>query len=121
MIDESPKPYREERPWGEFVKFTENSQSTVKIITVKAGEATSLQFHHGRSEFWHIISGEGSVDIDGTNYEASAGKDFFIPKEITHRISGGQTPLVLLEIAFGNFNEQDIERIIDNYGRIKSA
>ena len=45
---QSPKPYREQRPWGEFVEFTRNTPSTVKLINVNAGESLSLQSHENR-------------------------------------------------------------------------
>ncbi|HEY4501282.1 MAG TPA: hypothetical protein VJI70_03425 [Candidatus Paceibacterota bacterium] len=41
----------EERPWGNFERFTLNEKTTVKIITVNAGESISLQTHENRDEF----------------------------------------------------------------------
>ena len=109
------KPYLENRPWGDFLEFTHNTPSTVKIITVKAGEALSLQSHKNREEFWHIISGEGTVEIGEKNESATKGKEFFVPKETKHRISTTNSELVLLEIAFGQFDENDIIRYEDKY------
>ena len=48
---ENLKIFQEERPWGNFRQFTQNTSSTVKIIFIKKGEAFSLQYHnnqHGR-------------------------------------------------------------------------
>ena len=118
MPIQPPKPYREERPWGEFVKFTENSPSTVKIITVKSGQAFSLQYHKSRDEFWHIISGTGTATIDKDRIEIVAGKDFFIPKGTSHRIEASDKDVVFLEISYGTFDENDIVRTEDNYGRV---
>ena len=50
---------KEQRPWGNFERFTLNEKTTVKIITVNAGEELSLQKHNNRTEFWKIISGSG--------------------------------------------------------------
>ncbi len=113
----SLEPYREERPWGEFVKFTENTSSTVKILTVKPGEAFSLQYHHKRDEFWRIISGNGMIQIGNSKHEAKPGMDYFIPRETNHRIEGGTEPLIILEIALDEFDENDVVRIEDRYGR----
>ncbi len=41
---------KEERPWGNFERFTLNEQTTVKIISIKAGKAISLQTHEHRDE-----------------------------------------------------------------------
>ena len=118
-MKEAPiKPYTEERPWGNFVKFTENIPSTVKIITVKAEQAFSLQFHKNREEFWHIISGTGTVTIGTDQLQIAPGQDYFVPKDTQHRVLAS-TEIVMLEIALGQFDENDIVRIEDRYGRIK--
>lgn len=115
---ESPKPYREQRPWGEFEEFTKNKPSTVKIITIKQGEALSLQFHHHRDEFWHILSGAGIVEVGNESVPAQAGQEFFVPRGTKHRLKGGvDSDLSVLEIAFGDFDEKDIVRTEDKYGR----
>lgn len=112
-----PHHYVEERPWGKFERFTHNEQTTVKIITVKAGEAFSLQTHRKRDEFWRIIGGTGAVTVGDATSSAGVGDSFFIPRGSTHRAEGGGGGLVILEIAFGAFDETDIVRIEDRYGR----
>lgn len=112
-----PKPYQEKRPWGEFVEYTRNTTSTVKIITVNPGEALSLQHHHDRDEFWHIISGDGNIQIGEQKLKAVVGADHFVPKKTPHRLEAGALPLVILEISFGKFDENDIVRLEDRYGR----
>lgn len=106
----------EERPWGNFEQFTKNKESTVKIIRVKAGEALSLQYHEKRSEFWHILEGEGLVTVGDAKFPASKDSEFFIPKGSNHRVEAN-TDMVFLEIAFGEFDETDIIRIEDKYSR----
>ncbi len=115
---QAPKPYREERPWGEFVEFTKNTLSTVKIITVKSGEAFSLQTHNKRDEFWRVISGEGTITIGTDSFPIQAGQNHFIPHNTVHRIQAGVSSVVVLEISFGEFDEKDITRLEDKYGRI---
>ena len=115
---QSPKTYREERPWGEFSEFTKNTPSTVKIITVKPGEALSLQKHQKRDEFWRVLSGNGSITIGKKVSEAKPGQEYFAPRETEHRFAGGTEPLSILEISFGDFDENDITRLEDRYGRV---
>lgn len=105
------------RPWGEFERFTLNEQSTVKIISVKAGEAFSLQTHAHRDEFWRVIGGSGSVVVGEEMREAKAGDEFFIQAGEKHRVTGGPEGMQFLEIAFGEFDEGDITRLEDKYGR----
>lgn len=107
----------DERPWGSFVRFTHNEPTTVKIIRVKSGEAFSLQYHDHRNEFWHIISGSGTAIVGGEEREVGAGDELFIENHQTHRMTGGPKGVVFLEIAFGDFDEGDITRLEDKYGR----
>ena len=42
----------------------------------------------------------------------------FIPRETIHRLSAvGDMPVRVLEISFGEFDEEDIVRLEDAYGR----
>ncbi len=108
---------KEIRPWGDFERFTLNEQTTVKIITVNAGESISLQTHEHRDEFWRVIKGSGIIHINGKDNDAHEGDKFFSTRGSTHRVTGGPEGAVFLEIAFGNFDEGDIHRIEDKYGR----
>jgi mannose-6-phosphate isomerase-like protein (cupin superfamily) len=114
---QSPKPYREKRPWGEFVRFTQNTPSTVKIITILPGEELSLQRHKMREEFWHVISGNGTGIVGDTTMPLRPGTECFVPKETNHRLEAGTELLTVLEISFGDFDENDIVHIEDKYGR----
>lgn len=108
---------KEIRPWGNFERFTLNEQTTVKIVTVNAGEAISLQTHAHRDEFWRVISGSGTITIDDIAYEAKPGDDHYSKRGAKHRVEGGPQGLAFLEIAFGQFDENDITRLEDRYGR----
>lgn len=108
---------KEERPWGEFERFTLNEKTTVKIITVNAGESISLQTHEHRDEFWRVLKGTGVIRINGEDRDAHEGDAFFCPRGSEHRVTGGAGGTVFLEIAFGDFDEGDIERLEDRYGR----
>lgn len=109
---------KEDRPWGGFERFTLNEKTTVKIITVKEGEAISLQTHEHRDEFWRVIKGNGIIHIDGADNEAHEGDSFFSRRGSEHRVTGGAGGTTFLEIAFGDFDEHDITRLEDRYGRV---
>jgi len=127
MASQPPKPYHEERPWGEFTKFVENSPCTVKIITLNKGQSFSLQYHNHRDEFWRILSGNGiatigievGADKSTQANEISVGKEFFVPSGTLHRIEAGDLGVTLLEITYGQFDENDIVRTEDRYGRVQ--
>ncbi len=106
------------RPWGSFRQFTENETSTIKIIKVEAGKKLSLQYHDKRDEFWVVLAGNPVISIDETVKQAAVGEEFFIPRRMKHRIEALENNVQILEIAFGDFEENDIVRIEDVYGRI---
>lgn len=105
------------RPWGEYERFTLNEQTTVKLITINPGEVLSLQTHSKRNEFWRIISGKGIASVDGIDIELSKGVEVNIPLGAKHRVQATTEQLLFLEIAFGEFDEKDIVRLEDKYGR----
>ncbi len=108
---------KENRPWGNFERFTLNEKTTVKIITVNDGEYFSLQTHEHRDEFWHVIKGSGVIRIGNVENQAHEGSSFFCQRGTEHRVTGGPSGTTFLEIAFGDFDEGDIKRLEDKYGR----
>jgi len=112
---------REDRPWGSFERFTLNESSTVKIITLKPGARFSLQHHLHRTEFWRILSGSGVARIGDEERPAKEGDEFEVFCGVSHRMTAGDEGLVFLEIGIGNFDENDIVRTEDDYGRTKAA
>ena len=111
------KTYTEERPWGKFEQFCKNEKTTVKILTVNPNGELSLQFHHNRDEFWHVIDGTGDIIIGTETKTGKKGDEFFIPRETNHRIKANASSISILEIAFGDFDENDIVRLADKYNR----
>ena len=114
-----PDLFREVRPWGEEIWLTRDHEAPtmVKIITVNPGEILSLQYHSRRDEYWYAISGDGIAEVGDEHIPLTAGKTCFIQRETKHRVSGGAVQLVFLELAFGDFDENDIVRLEDKYGR----
>jgi mannose-6-phosphate isomerase len=107
----------DERPWGRFRQYTHNRPTTVKLITVEAGQQLSLQRHAHRDELWVVLDAGLTVEVGGEVTEAVEGAEFFIPRGTVHRVGGGTSGGRFLEIAFGDFDEDDIERLEDRYGR----
>jgi mannose-6-phosphate isomerase len=105
------------KPWGNFEQFTHNKKSTVKIITVLPKRKLSLQYHTKREEYWRILEGNCKIQIGDRKYSGKTGDSFFVGKKEKHRIVGGNKTSKILEISLGNFDEKDIVRIEDDYGR----
>jgi len=110
--------YEEKRPWGGFRRYTHNQLSTVKIITVNPGDILSLQYHHHRDELWVALDSGLQVTLGDQVWEPRRYEEIFIPHGTLHRMAGvGDNPSRWLEISFGEFDEGDIVRLEDHYGR----
>ena len=108
----------DERPWGSFRRYADNETCTVKVIEVRPGEALSLQRHRHRDELWVALDAGLVVTIDDEVTVAERGQEFFVPRGAVHRVAGAADgPARFLEVAFGEFDEDDIERLDDRYGR----
>tara|TARA_B100001778_G_scaffold217483_1_gene180176 strand:- start:4428 stop:4913 length:486 start_codon:yes stop_codon:yes gene_type:complete len=111
---------KETRPWGSFENLLDEEGYKVKKIVVNRDQRLSLQLHKYRSEYWHILSGVGEMQVGDYTWTVAAGSHVPIEKFEVHRIANeGDTPLVILELQTGDCQEDDIIRIEDDYGRIE--
>jgi mannose-6-phosphate isomerase-like protein (cupin superfamily) len=110
----------ERRPWGEFSVLAEASDHKVKRLTVSAGCRLSYQTHAHRSEHWFVVSGAGTATIDDADIPIGPGSYLDVPVGTAHRVaSSGPADLVLIEVQHGeSFEEDDIVRLDDDYGRM---
>ncbi len=107
-----------DRPWGSFERLTLNETSTVKVIVIAPDSRLSLQRHRNRSELWQILDGPVDVEVDDRTWSAPAGEQVWVPQGATHRMgNSGAASARVLEVAFGTFDEDDIERLADDYAR----
>jgi mannose-6-phosphate isomerase len=109
----------EVRPWGHYVVLADAPDHKVKRIVVNPGRRLSVQRHQHRSEHWLIVRGEAVVTLDGSEIRLAPGQAIDIPIGAWHRVANfGKADLVLIEVQQGeSFDEEDIERAEDDYGR----
>ena len=106
------------RPWGSFYQYANNRDCTVSLMTVLPGERLSLQSHTGRAELWIVIDPGAIVQVGDDIQTYGAGAEIWIPANERHRLSNdGKQPVRVLEIAFGNWQQEDIKRYDDDYKR----
>ena len=109
--------YSEKREWGSFERFTLNESSTVKILTVNPKKRFSLQYHNDRKEFWKFLDNPAKVTIGKRTFKAKKGDEITVNKKTLHRVEAYSKPVRILEISFGKFNEKDVKRLKDDFGR----
>jgi len=110
--------HEESSPWGSFERFTLEESSTVKLLRLLPQQRFSLQRHQFRSEYWQVLAGTGLACINQEERQVVVGDTLEIPKGAVHRLSAGPDGLLVLEIAFGTFDEDDIERLADDFNRV---
>ncbi|MEV4002485.1 phosphomannose isomerase type II C-terminal cupin domain [Actinomadura sp. NPDC049753] len=113
----APAVRTERRPWGRFERFTLNEPSTVKIIHVEPGQRLSLQRHRDRDELWVALDPGAVFEVAGRRILPEVGERVLIRAGETHRLGSDGPAVRVMEIAFGRFDEDDIERLEDAYGR----
>ncbi len=107
-----------QRPWGSFKQYARNRDCTVSLMTVLPGHRLSLQTHTGRAELWIVIDDGARVQVGGQERVCNAGDEIWIPANEKHRLScSGNKPVRILDVAFGNWQQDDITRYADDYAR----
>lgn len=108
-----------ELPWGREEIIMRGTDTAVKLITIRPGQRNSLQRHAKRAESWTVLSEEGgTLRIGDAEMAAKHGVTFSVPLGAMHRFTApANAELKLLEIWQGECDQNDIERLEDDYGR----
>lgn len=115
--DKKPEITRVTRPWGNFSQYANNEEVTVSLMKVKPNQRLSLQSHTARAELWIILDDGGQVQVGDRIIEPEAGDELWIPAGARHRLSSRGQTVRVLEVAFGNWQQEDITRYEDDYNR----
>jgi len=115
--DAMPAPRVGERPWGRFRQYAHNEEVTVSLMHVRPGQRLSLQSHTGRAELWIVLDPGACVQVDDRVLYPSPGDEIWIPAGARHRLSSTGPDVRVLEVAFGNWQQEDITRYDDDYHR----
>ena len=82
----------------------------------------SRQYHHHRDELWVILDAGAEIELGDEVLQPDPAEELFIPRGTAHRLSCiGEKATRILEVSFGIFDEDDIVRIDDAYGRVGPA
>lgn len=124
MIGKAAREFgRSVRPWGEFYGWDAGNSWKLKTIYIKPGKRLSLQYHNHRRECWLLVSGDAVATLHEGKKERKIplklGETVYVGKEQVHRLESKKGGIVV-EVAYGKFDEDDIVRIEDDHGRAKS-
>jgi mannose-6-phosphate isomerase-like protein (cupin superfamily) len=130
MQEQNAKHLFDQRPWGSWEILTQFpvtgeglKDTCVKTLVIKPGSRPSYQSHKERSEHWFVVQGEGVAVLEGKEIPLKAGQSVDIPVFSKHRIlnTSKDVDLIFIEIHTGHYDENDIERFEDDYGRVKNT
>jgi mannose-6-phosphate isomerase-like protein (cupin superfamily) len=110
---------RTDRPWGSFFVLEDERATKVKRLVVNPGQRLSLQSHKHRDEHWVVVGGTAVVTLDERTLTLRYGEHVFVKRGTRHRIAcEGPEPVEIIEVQTGDsFEEDDITRYSDDYGR----
>jgi len=80
-----------------FIDVMNTSTMEVGIINLKKDQEDTQQ-PHDSDEIYYVISGSGTIEIDGIKNEVNPGKIIYIPKRICHSFHAISNELVVLYI-----------------------
>lgn len=90
-----------EKSWGSFrIIDVEEENLTIKV-TLNAGNGMNYHSHERRREIWNVVSGHGTVLLDGEERAVAAGDVIDIPVGMKHKISA-QKRMVVIEVQIGD-------------------
>jgi len=112
---------RSVRPWGEFYGWDSGDTWYLKTLFIKPSKRLSLQYHNKRAERWILVEGDATAVIqkDGKTHEhpLAIGEAFSVEQGTIHRLTSKKGGTVV-EVALGEFDENDIVRLEDDHSRI---
>jgi mannose-1-phosphate guanylyltransferase/mannose-6-phosphate isomerase len=110
-----------ERPWGSYTVLEKGNRYKIKRIVLHPKARLSLQLHQHRSEHWVVVSGTARVTRGEEVFDVHSNESTFIPIAVKHRLENpGRIPVQIIEVQNGDYvDEDDIERLEDDYQRMK--
>lgn len=90
-----------EKSWGNFKVIDVNDSSMTVHVTLLPGHRMNYHSHQHRDEIWNVISGNGTVLIDGMEQKVKPGDVVTMASGCRHTIIAGDTRLELIEVQIG--------------------
>ena len=108
-----------ERPWGGYTILEEFEPPVcVKVLIINPKSRLSLQTHKKREETWYILDAGIVVTVEDKTWLTEPGEKVYVNAGEKHRIENISDRVArIVELMYGEYQEEDITRIEDDYGR----
>ena len=90
-----------EKSWGSYKVLDVGSDSLTVKVTLNPGHGMNYHSHERRSEVWTVISGTGSVVIDGVERVVAPGDVIDLPVGCKHTVKASDSGLQVIEVQMG--------------------
>ncbi len=110
-----------EKPWGGEEIFAETARYVGKILTVRAGQALSLQYHQVKDETMRVLEGRCELHVGPEPGDPRLDVVVMGPGDVRHITAGVRhrllalTDVRILEVSTPELD--DVVRLEDRYGR----
>ncbi len=108
------KPKIIEKPWGREIWLAHEKEYAGKILEIKKGFRTSLQFHRKKKETMYVLEGEVKVLTSDGEILMKSGDSLTINPMERHRTIGVVDSRII-EVSTPELD--DVVRLEDDYGR----
>jgi mannose-6-phosphate isomerase-like protein (cupin superfamily) len=112
-----------DKPWGhEQIFAVVEGRYVGKLLTVKAGESLSLQYHDQKDETIALVSGRAELDL-GTAADSlrsvplEVGTSVRVPPGLLHRLRALDDSVLVEASSADPGWREDVVRLEDRYGR----
>ena len=90
-----------EKSWGSYKVLDVGEDSLTVKVTLNPGHGMNYHSHERRSEVWTVISGTGSVLIDGAERVVAPGDVIDLPVGCKHTVKASDSGLQIIEVQMG--------------------
>ncbi|MFN7987461.1 MAG: cupin domain-containing protein [Thermoanaerobaculia bacterium] len=107
------------KPWGSERIFAANARYAGKLISIRAGETLSFQYHRVKEETIHVLSGILGMETESEGQRLvlalAPGETFHVAPGTRHRMFAEREDVLVVEVSSPELD--DVVRLEDRYGR----
>jgi mannose-6-phosphate isomerase len=107
------------KPWGSERIFASNGRYAGKLISIRAGETLSFQYHRVKEETIHVLSGILGMETESDGRRVllalEPGETFHVTPGTRHRMFAEKEDVLVVEVSSPELD--DVVRLEDRYGR----
>lgn len=90
-----------EKSWGSYRVLDVGTDSLTVKVTLNPGHGMNYHSHERRNEVWNVISGTGTVVVDGVSRSVSVGDVIDLPIGCKHTVTASESGLQIIEVQMG--------------------